>query len=145
MVACPDADDAATRLIASMTRKSESFLRTFWGPPSSTDSPITVSPRFSYRDCMLERCGMLARHGPHHVAQKSTITGLFRSSAERSALPSSVLTLNEGAWRAAAATGARERIASAAAVMRSEVAGEIMALLVGSASNAGHRRGVQKL
>ena len=29
IVACPDADDAATRLTASMTRKIENFLRTF--------------------------------------------------------------------------------------------------------------------
>src|SRR5882672_755463 len=78
---------------------------------------------------MLDRCGMLARHGPHHVAQKSTITGLLRSSARRSGLPSSVLTLNEGAVRAAATIGAKKSSASVAVVRRSGVAVGIMALL----------------
>src|SRR5882672_1775130 len=78
---------------------------------------------------MLDRCGMLARHGPHHVAQKSRITGLLRSSARRSGLPSSVLTLNDGAGRAAAANGASASSAIVAAERWKGVAVRIMALL----------------
>src|SRR5262245_1511081 len=60
---------------------------------------------------------MLARHGPHHVAQKSTITGFCRRSEDLSGLPSSVFTVNDGAGRARAVSGATASSANASAVL----------------------------
>jgi len=42
---------------------------------------------------------MLARHGPHQVAQKSSTTGRPRFSDMRNIFPSSVRTPNDGAAR----------------------------------------------
>src|SRR6185503_3602629 len=60
---------------------------------------------------------MLARHGPHQVAQKSTIMGFCRRSEDLSGLPSSVFTVNDGAGFAMATIGDSARSASAAAVI----------------------------
>src|SRR5262249_5478693 len=65
---------------------------------------------------MVDRCGRLALHGAHQVAQKSTTSGFCRRSVERSGLPSRVLTVNDGAGRAAAPSGATESSATAAAM-----------------------------
>src|SRR6185503_6973357 len=60
---------------------------------------------------------MLARHGPHHVAQKSTITGFWRRSEDLSGLPSSVFTVNDGAGRAQTTSGVSASNANVAAVI----------------------------
>src|SRR5262245_58857697 len=73
---------------------------------------------------------MLARHGPHHVAQKSTTTGRLRRSESRIDLPSSVRTENAGAGRACATSGATRVKVSAATKLRDVVASPVMSALV---------------
>src|SRR5258705_4164430 len=72
---------------------------------------MTTRPWFWNCSWMRSRCGMLARHGAHHVAQKSSTTGWPLKSDRRSARPSSERTENGAAGSAPAVEGEPETAA----------------------------------
>ena len=58
-----------------------------FSPPSGRQTPMITSPWSAYLRASSLALGMLAMHGPHQVAQKSSTTTLPRSSFRVAALP----------------------------------------------------------
>ena len=68
-----------------------------------------------YFSCSATRSGISARHGPHQVAQKLTMTTLPRSDAGEISRPSRSVTVNAGAGFGIAEEPQRHRLGAAGA------------------------------
>src|SRR5678815_2337020 len=66
-------------------------------PPASRESPTISRPLSLYLSCIFTKCGISTRQGPHHVAQKSTITTLPLKSESLTFFPERSASSNSGA------------------------------------------------